>query len=315
MCLPARGVTLDDKLRLTTELLESGADIYEINTVRKHLSAVKGGQLAVLAGGSTVLSLIASDVVGDGLDTIASGPTVCDPTTYGQALTVLNGYDIEVPGSIFQHLKRGAGGELCETPKPGDSRFDDVHNLLVLPMSVAVDAVTRRAGEMGYDVLDQGVLEGESRELAVDVVEIARSIARDGEPVKPPAAIVSGGETTVTVRGIGSGGRNLEFALASLPLLEDNMVLAAIGTDGIDGNTDAAGAIVDPDTLSHSVEIGLDWLGYLEDNDSYTFLGQTGNLIFTGFTGTNVADLRVLLVGPAPENIITPAASNTMDEK
>jgi len=315
MSLPAEGVTLDDKVAMTSELLASGASIDEVNAVRKHLSAIKGGRLAELAGDATVLSLIASDVVGDRLDTIASGPTVPDPTTYKQAAGVLDRYGVETPPAVARLLQLGMRGDVPETPEPGDSCFENVYNLLVLPMSTAVDAAARRAGELGYNVLNRGMLEGESADVAVETVKIAHDITRGRGPVSPGAAIVSGGETTVTVRGAGRGGRNQEYALAAMPLLGDDMVLAAIGTDGIDGNTDAAGALVDSGTLVHSREMSLDWRRYLDDNDSYTFFKRTGNLLFTGPTGTNVADLRVLLVGPSPQNVITPAASNPSDEE
>jgi len=304
--LPAVGVTLADKQRVTQALLACGADIREVNTVRKHLSQLKGGQLARAAQPAEVVTLILSDVVGDPLDAIASGPTAPDGTTFGQALAVLRKYGIErrAPRSVLKRLRAGAAGAEAETPKPGDPVFSRVHNLLIANNSAAMDACARKARALGYAPLVLSAsIEGEARDAAVVHVAIARECLARGRPVAPPACLISGGETTVTLRGKGLGGRNQEFALAAgiaAGGMEGVTILAA-GTDGTDGPTDAAGAFSDGRTCERAAQVGLSAAEFLARNDSYHFFERLGDLLKTGPTGTNVMDLYLLLIeNPKP---------------
>jgi glycerate 2-kinase len=297
---PAAPVSLADKQRTTDLLLRAGADIFELNAVRKHLSALKGGQLAALAYPATVISLILSDVIGDPLDIIASGPTAPDPSTYGDALRVLSKYSLtkRVPGRVFQRLEGGARGRLPETPKPGDLIFKQVYNVLVGSNRIALDAAARKARELGYRPLVlSSTMQGETREVARVHAEILREVLRYGSPAAAPACLLSGGETTVTVRGSGKGGRNQEFALAAalhIAGLNGAAVLSA-GTDGTDGPTDAAGAIADGTTCARAMAAGFPPAAYLANNDSYPLFEKLRNLVKTGPTGTNVMDLHVML--------------------
>ena len=297
---PAEGISLDDLVRTNELLLKCGAAIQEINAVRKHLSRAKGGQLARLAHPARVVSLVLSDVVGDPLDSIASGPTVPDPTTFADAVGILRRYGVweDVPRSVKRHLELGASGEIPETPKPGDPIFAHVTNLVIGSGRHAAEAALAKGKELG---LAGGILsttlEGEAREVGRVMAAIARELRRHGRPLRPPALIVLAGETTVTVRGGGKGGRNQELALSAALGIEGlkEVVIASVGTDGRDGPTDAAGGIVDGGTAARIRAAGLDPLKLLSDNDSYRALSASGDLLITGPTSTNVADLLLVL--------------------
>jgi glycerate 2-kinase len=299
---PAAGLTLGDMQQLTQSLLESGANIQEINSIRKHVSSVKGGQLARLAFPSTLVSLILSDVIGDRLDSIASGPTVPDGTTFSDCLRILEKYGLtdKIPAAVRDHLEKGARGELEETPKPGDPAFIRTQNLIIGSNIQALLAAEEKAKSLGYNCLVlSSSIEGETREVARMHAALAREILASGHPLRRPACLISGGETTVTIRGKGLGGRNQEFALAAavaIDGLKDVAVLSG-GTDGTDGPTDAAGAIADGATVGRAQELGLEAADYLADNDSYHFFEPLGALLMTGPTLTNVMDLRLVLVG------------------
>jgi hydroxypyruvate reductase len=291
---PAGGLSLAD-LRATTEaLLESGATIHEINAVRKHLSAVKGGGLARAAAPARTVALVVSDVVGNDLDAIASGPVVPDPSTFDDALSVLAEYDLSVPHTVRERLERGRRGEVPETPNPGDPVFERVDVHVLADGLTALSAAAEVAEGAGYEpLLVSSRVRGEAREAAKTHVAIAEEVRASGHPVSPPAVLLSGGETMVTVRGDGTGGPNGEFALsAALELDEVGVVLASVDTDGIDGATDAAGALVDADTVTDAGGASA----ALADNDAYPFLERAEGLVFTGRTGTNVNDLRVVVV-------------------
>jgi glycerate-2-kinase len=300
MTYPAWDISLSEIRSLTERLLRSGATINELNAVRKHLSAIKGGLMAKGAHPATVLSLILSDVVGDPLDTIASGPTSPDHTTFEDAIGVLKNRGIwdETPPSVRRHLEKGLGGEVEETPKAGDMIFDRVINVVMGSNLTASRAALGRAEELGYhSLLWSTSVEGEAKEVGMALADIANEIVAADTPVKRPAALIAGGETTVTVTGNGIGGRNQELALsASLKIVGCDAVIAALATDGIDGPTDAAGAIVDGSTLERAERLNMDALQFLEDNDSYTFFRRLGDTFSTGPTGTNVNDLTLILV-------------------
>nr|WP_122089732.1 glycerate kinase [Halalkalicoccus subterraneus] len=295
MPAPAEGISLSDLQEVTEALLASGAEIGEINAVRKHCSAFKGGGLARRAAPAQVVSLIVSDVIGNDLSTIASGPTAPDGTTFAEAQEVLSRYGIDPPEAIADRLDRGANGKVEETPDAGDPAFDHVDNHVIADGFTALEAVRDLADERGYEplVLSSSV-RGEAREAAKTHVAITEEVQRTGNPIEPPTVICSGGETTVTLRGDGTGGPNQEFALsASLELREsERIALASVDTDGIDGASDAAGAIVDGGTVSDP-EFAR---AALADNDVYPYLEERDGLIETGPTGTNVNDLRVLVV-------------------
>jgi hydroxypyruvate reductase len=299
---PVEGITLEDKQKMTNLLLECGASINEINAIRKHISRLKGGGLARLAYPSTLITLILSDVVGDPLDVIASGPTVPDKSTFGDCMAILRKYNLiaKAPPSIRDRIQRGIKGEIEETPKPGIPIFEKTQNVIIGSNIIAVKAAEQRARELGYNSLILSTfIEGETREVAKVHAAIAKEIAKTGHPIGIPACVISGGETTVTIRGKGLGGRNQEFVLASalgITELKHVLVLSG-GTDGTDGPTDAAGAIADVDTVRKAHELGLDAAAYLEDNDSYHFFKKLGDLVTTGPTNTNVMDLRLILVG------------------
>lgn len=287
--LPAPPITLAEKQKTTRLLLRSGASIHEMNCVRKHISQIKGGQLARLAYPATLLTLILSDVIGDDLDVIGSGPTVPDRSTLADARAIFDKY------GIGNKLPAAAQ----ETPKPGDRIFAKTHNVIVGSNALAVDAAEVEARRLGFHTLVLSTfLEGEAREIARVHAAIAKEIRATGRPVKTPACVISGGETTVTVRGKGLGGRNQEFALAAaldIAGLQNVLILSA-GTDGTDGPTDAAGAIADGTTLVRAQALGLNAPAFLANNDSYRFFEATGDLIKTGPTGTNVADIQLVLV-------------------
>jgi glycerate 2-kinase len=300
--LTAPPVTLAEKQATTKLLLACGANIHEINAVRKHISAVKGGQLARLAYPATLLSLLLSDVIGDDMDVIGSGPTAPDASTFSDARAVLEKYGIleTVPAAVRTRIEAGLRGGVPETPKPGDPAFTRTQNLVVGSNRLAVDAAARKARELGLRPLVLSTrIEGETRDVARMHAAIARESLAAGQPVKPPVCIISGGETTVTIRGSGLGGRNQEFALAAAIDLAgcENVVVLSGGTDGTDGPTDAAGAVADGETLARAAAQGLDARRFLAANDSYHFFAPLGDLLKTGPTGTNVMDVRLLLVG------------------
>ncbi len=290
------GVTLQEKAELTRALLRSGADITEMNAVRKHLSKVKGGALARAAFPARVVSLILSDVSGDDLSAVASGPTVPDASTFEEALEVLERYGLEAP-TARAHLRRGVRGEVPETPKPNDPIFDRAQNKLVAGAQGMLEEAAAFFAERGVaPLILSEAMTGEAREVAKVHAAIARQVRRHAQPLRPPCALLSGGETTVTVRGSGRGGRNAEFALSlafELAGLEGVYALAA-DTDGIDGTEDAAGAWVTPQTLEQVSK--LEARRYLDDNDAYSFFERVGGLVKTGPTLTNVNDLRMVLI-------------------
>ncbi|NLF02974.1 MAG: glycerate kinase [Anaerolineales bacterium] len=293
LTLPVEGLSLSDVQSLTNALLRSGATIHEMNTVRKHWSRIKGGQLARLAAPATVITLILSDVVGDSLETIASGPTVPDPTTTSDAQAVLEHYAIPAAGRI----------PLQETPKAGDPAFQRVQNLIVASNRLAATAAVARARDLGFNTLLMGTfLEGEAREVGIVAAGLAKAIVTHSDPAPAPACLVWGGETTVTVRGAGKGGRNQELALAAALALDGwpDVLVVALATDGTDGPTDAAGAVVTGETAQRARKLGLVPLEALQANDSYPLLDATGSLLKTGPTGTNVNDLLFILAGHLP---------------
>lgn len=297
---PAAGISLADKQRATNALLRSGATIHEINAVRKHLSRVKGGRLAKRAAPARLVSLILSDVIDDSLETVGSGPTAPDPTTFGDSLRILERYRLahEIPSSVLALLSRGARQEIPETAKPSDPVFHRVQNVVIGSNRTAVAAAQERAAALGYRVsILTEPTQGESRAAAVIHAERVRKIVRENAP--RPACLISGGETTVTVRGGGIGGRNQEFALAAALAIGklDDVVILSGGTDGIDGPTDAAGGIVDGWTIARAHAAGLDPTMFLDRNDAYNLLRAVGDLLITGPTSTNVMDLQITLLG------------------
>jgi glycerate-2-kinase len=298
--LPAPGLTLADKQRTTRLLLRSGAAIHEINTVRKHLSGIKGGQLAA-ATAARVVTLILSDVIGDDLGAIGSGPTAPDPTTFADACAALRRLRLWplVPRRVRRHLLAGARGRRPETPKPGSPVFRRVRNLIVGNNRLAVGAAVRAARLAGLRPHRyRTALCGEAREAGRLFARLARRIRTRGTPVRPPACVIAGGELTVTVRGRGRGGRAQEFALAAAAGIAGlpNVWIAGFATDGTDGPTDAAGAVVDGGTLARARARGLNIARLLRRNDSYRFFRRAGGHIVTGPTGTNVNDLYIVIV-------------------
>jgi glycerate 2-kinase len=295
-------VTLEEKQAITRVLLECGANIHEINTVRKHISSIKGGQLARLAFPATVISLLLSDVIGDDLDVIGSGPTAPDASTFAGALAILRKYGIDgkAPASVLARLGLGVAGEIPETPKPSDPSLGRTQNVVVGSNLLAVNAAAGKARELGFRAMVLSIfIEGETRDIARMHAAIARQARLYGQPASAPACFISGGETTVTIHGKGLGGRNQEFALAAaidLAGLEDVMILSG-GTDGTDGPTDAAGAMADGRTCQRAARFGLEAKDYLANNDSYHFFEPLGDLLITGPTHTNVMDVRLILVG------------------
>jgi glycerate 2-kinase len=290
---PAGELSLTNLQTVTGRLVESGATIDEINAVRKHCSDVKGGQLARAADPASVVTLLFSDVVGDDPAVIASGPTVPDPTTYADALAVLERHDVDAPTSVHERLERGAEGHAAETPKAGDECFERARTDVLANGWTAIEAARETASDAGYRTLVLAAeIEGEAREAAKTHAAIAREMRATGNPVEPPAVVVSGGEMTVTVTGDGSGGPNCEFALSAARSLPDDAVLASIDTDGEDGTSDVAGAIVAPSTVTDDTEAAT----ALRANDAAGYLDDRGALVRTGQTGTNVNDLRVLVV-------------------
>ena len=298
---PAEGVTLEDKQEVTRLLLACGADIHEINTIRKHLSRAKGGGLARFAYPATVVSLILSDVIGDDLNVIASGPAVPDTSAFDDARRVLKKYDIwdRVPASVQSRIQQGLVGDIEDTPKAGDAVFERCFSELVGTNIQALKAAGQQAEQLGYQTLIlSSTVEGEAREVVKVLTAIAREVRDSGNPLSAPACILCGGETTVTIRGDGKGGRNQEFSLASALSIDgmENVVVLAGGTDGNDGPTDAAGAMADGRTLARARAKDLDPLDYLRRNDSYHFFQSLEDLVITGPTRTNVMDVYMVLV-------------------
>jgi glycerate 2-kinase len=296
MTLPQPTISLADVQALTGALLRCGATINEINTVRKHISRIKGGQLARLVHPAQVVSLILSDVVGNPLDVIASGPTVPDTTTFSQAYGVLEKYDLldRVPAPIVELLAAGVAGKAAETPKEGEAIFATVYNLIVGSNEIAARAALKRARELGFNTqLLSTYVEGEAREVAKVLAATAKEMAQSGQPLPRPACLVVGGETTVTITGEGKGGRNQEMALAAAMAIQGwkDVMVVTLATDGSDGPTDAAGAVATGETAAWARELGHDPGQYLANNDSYHFFKALGELIVTGPTNTNVNDL------------------------
>jgi glycerate 2-kinase len=298
MPFPAQPVTLAEKQDTTQLLLRSGANIHEINTVRKHISSIKGGQLAALAWPAQVLSLILSDVIGDDLDVIGSGPTAPDSSTFLDALAVLEKFGLTnlVPPPVSERIRAGVAGEIPETPKS----LERVQNLIVGSNQLALDAAAGAARGLGYrPLILSSFIEGETRDVAKVHAAIAKEVLSSGRPVKRPACVISGGETTVTIKGNGLGGRNQEFALAAAMDIAaiSGVLMLSGGTDGSDGPTNAAGALCDGTTIARAEKLGLNAADFLARNDSYHFFEPLGDLIRTGPTGTNVMDVRLALFG------------------
>jgi glycerate 2-kinase len=297
---PADGVSFHEKQEMTELLLNCGAPIREVNAIRKHISKVKGGRLARLAYPSTLISLILSDVVGDAISAIASGPTAPDPSTFSECQVILDRYKLRTKksDSIARLIDKGSAGEINETPKPGDPVFENVLNVVVGNNRLTVMAAKEQAESLGYSVkVIDDLAEGEAIELAVAHAAIVKEMYHSGT-IRRPACVISGGEATVTLRGNGLGGRNQEFALATALELDglDGVVALIGGTDGTDGPTDAAGGIVDGGTVRRGQTKGLDARDYLSRNDSYHYLQATDDLLVTGPTFTNVMDLRLFIV-------------------
>jgi len=298
--LPAGDITLAEKQAVTQSLLESGASIDEMNAIRKHISSSKGGQMARAAFPATTVNLMLSDVVGDRMDVIASGPFVPDSSTFRDAWEIKGKYELPVPQSVRTYLQKGLDGKAPETPKAGDPLFRKVHNFIIGSNILALEAARKAAEEMGYGCLIlSSMVEGETREVAKVHTAVAKEILQTGRPMAPPACIISGGETTVTIRGKGLGGRNQEFCLAAAMELAgwaERIVVLSGGTDGNDGPTQAAGAVVDARTAARGSALGLHAFEFLSNNDSYHFFEKTGDLLVTGPTKTNVMDVRLVLV-------------------
>ncbi|CAG9174753.1 glycerate kinase type-2 family protein [Cupriavidus pampae] len=295
LAAPATGLTLADKQAINKALLRSGANIGEMNCVRKHLSALKGGRLALACAPARVETLLISDIPGDDPTLIASGPTLPDATTCADALAVIAKYGIELPAHVRAHLESGAG----ETPKPGDARFDGHRNVTLATAQQSLEAASARARELGlHAYILSDCIEGEARDVAQVHAAIARQVATHGQPFAKPCVLLSGGETTVTVRGDGRGGRNAEFLLALAVALDGLPGVHALAgdTDGIDGSEDNAGALLSPDTLTRASACGLSARAHLANNDGYGFFAGLDDLIVTGPTRTNVNDFRAILV-------------------
>ena len=301
MPMPRGEITIADKRQITEDLLKCGATINEINTVRKHISEFKGGWLAKKAYPATILNLILSDVLGDPLDFIASGPTVPDSTTFSDAIKVLKKYGLweKTPKTIKRVLMDGEKGLIPETPKADDEVFKKVFNVVIGNNRTASMAACESLKAEGLNtLLLTSFLEGEARHVGTVLASLAREILASGNPVKKSAGIVAGGETTVTVTGKGKGGRNQEIALAASQKIRglDGVVIASLSTDGVDGPTDAAGAVADGKTIARAEALGLSAEEFLAENNSYNFFSKLGDLIFTGPTGTNVNDVSVIIV-------------------
>jgi len=310
MTLPPEGISLDDIRQTTDVLLHAGADIRQLNTVRKHLDRLKGGRLARAAYPARTLALVLSDVVGDRLDTIASGPVSGDPTTYEDAIQTLDqlGVADAMPNAVHDHLERGKAGEIAESPGPGDPAFERVEAHVIGNNRMAAEAAKAEAERLGYNTMILStMITGEARHVGRVLAGIGVDILRTGTPLEPPACVIAGGETTVAVVGNGKGGRNQELALGAAIALDEllgegskganeRVLVASAGTDGIDGPTDAAGAVADGETVTRALQSGLDPARSLADNDVYPFFQALGDLIRIEPTGTNAMDLALVFV-------------------
>jgi glycerate 2-kinase len=299
---PAPGIRLEDKQETIKILLACGAAIHEINSIRKHISGIKGGKLVQAAYPASFISLILSDVIDDDLEVIASGPSVPDSSTYKDCMDIITRYGIskKLPYTILRHLQNGLAGLIPETPKPQDPIFNKTGNLIIGSNMEAIRSAKIKAQKLGYNTLIlSSMIQGETREVARVHAAIAKEIRKTGQPLSPPACILTGGETTVTISGNGKGGRNQEFALAAAMDIDghENIVIFSAGTDGTDGPTDAAGAVADTTTIKRASENRLHALEYLSNNDAYHFFQSINDLVITGPTQTNVMDLRIILVG------------------
>ena len=302
LCAPPGDISLEEVKTATSLLLASGAEIKEVNTVRKHLSLIHGGRLARALYPATVINLVVSDVVGDVLDMVSSGPTLPDPSTYKGALEIVSKYGLakRLPERVYEYLKRGVSGEVEETPKEGDVCFQDVHTFLLGSNMRALEAAKEKAIGLGYNTRILGSsFTGEAREVARVFSSKAREYREGDNPPSGPACLLAGGETTVTLKGDGRGGRNQEFALASAMEIEglEGVVILSGGTDGNDGPTEAAGAVVDGTTCRRARELGMEAEDFLMRNDSHTFFCRLGDHIITGPTHTNVMDIMLCLTG------------------
>ena len=297
LTLPAAGLTLEDKQAVNSALLRSGATIGEMNCVRKHLSAIKGGRLAAAASPAGIVSLLISDVPGDDPAVIASGPTVADPTTTEDALDVIEKFAINVPAAVADALRSAA----AETPKPGSPAFESTDTRIVARPQGSLEAAASKAEEMGWTavILDDAI-EGEARDVARQHATLSLGAMETGKPAKPPAVLLSGGEVTGTLNGKGRGGPNTEYLLALALALDGAAGIHALAcdTDGIDGSEDNAGAVIGPETLARARDLGLDAVKYLTDNDAYGYFEALGDLVVSGPTWTNVNDFRAILLSP-----------------
>ena len=301
LTLPKEGFSLSEIADVTRTVMNAGATINELNAVRKHLSKVKGGQLLRYAYPAEVYSLILSDVVGDPLDTIASGPTSPDTTTYRDAYNVLVKYNLvkKVPEKVLEHFKAGIEGSIDETPKPGDKIFSIAHNVIIGNNEMALSKTANIFRRKGYRVkILSTYIEGEARHIGTLLAGIALEISKHNRPFRKPVVLLGGGETTVTVKGKGIGGRNQELVLSSGIKISgnDNIIIASVGTDGIDGNSPAAGAIIDGKMMEKALEANIDPRAYLINNDSYNFFKEVGGAIVTGPTGTNINDIIIITI-------------------
>lgn len=299
------GVTLADKQETTRILLACGATIHEINTLRKHLSMIKGGNLAVKGFPATVVSLLLSDVVGDDLDVIGSGPTVPDGSTFKDCAAIVEKYGIadQLPKPVTHHFSKGLAGEAKETPKADHPAFEKTTNIVIGSNMEALLAARQEALQRNYQALIlSSVIEGETGDVALLHTAVAKEVIQTGHPIKPPACILSGGETTVTLKGDGKGGRNQEFALCAAEAIAGKVpvVMLSGGTDGNDGPTDAAGAIIDNTTLDRAAQKKLKLEDHLANNDAYHFFKALNDLLITGPTNTNVMDVRIILIPSSP---------------
>ena len=299
---PYTGITLAEKQVVTDLLMKAGADITELNAVRKHISLVKGGRLVEIASPAEIVTFMISDVVGDKLDVIASGPTAPDTSTFKDAIKAINKYGLaeKIPASVMDVLSRGVDGSIPETPKKRSDIFKKVNNIIIGSNRKAIDAAARSARSMGYEteILSSKVI-GDAHDAARWLAEkTLESKSMKDRLNKGPICLISGGETTVTVTGKGKGGRNTEFALVYAMEVEgvEGITMLSAGTDGTDGPTDAAGALVNSETIGRAMELGLDPRKYLENNDSYNFFKEMESLIITGPTGTNVMDIQIVVI-------------------
>jgi glycerate-2-kinase len=293
-------ISLDDLQKLSSVLLQCSATIHEINCIRKHISMIKGGQLARKIYPARCITLALSDVIGDDLSVIASGPTNPDPSTYDDALAILDKYEVsdKIPSVILTHLKKGAEGKIPETPKQNDKEFEQVTNIVIGNNRLALDRAKEKAELLGFhSIILTSMLDGEAKEIAKAIGSIIKEIQLTDTPIPKPACVLLGGEPTVKIKGKGKGGRNQELALAvAMTRIEKPFVCVSVGSDGTDGPTDAAGAVVDHTTLARGEAKDLNALEYLRNNDAYNYFTPLGDLIITGPTGTNVMDVVFALV-------------------